>query len=258
MQALREQWPSPAADEVGLWFTQYNYSAADFEANREWYIEHQLARVSTVMENPELMKLQLTYFHPNGTVYHVDPASGSYAIACEGCFGTESLDVRKGRLLWQLDTFPDPVDVDAETGKIVWPQFIKHPFPYQLAIYQNISEARTIREESQAWMNPPKTTVIEILAGSSSNDTAKSFRPENTRGIFEISNRVVWTNEDAVAHTVRYDDRYPVRLGEQFNSGSIPPGGTYEHTFDHEGEYPYHCDIHPWMKGVVRIEPNFA
>ncbi|MGC4934557.1 cupredoxin domain-containing protein [Gordonia sp. DT30] len=29
--------------------------------------------------------------------------------------------------------------------------------------------------------------------------------------------------------------------------------GTYDHTFDKPGKYPYHCDPHPDMTGVVIV-----
>jgi plastocyanin len=242
-RALKEQ--HGADEEVMLWFTQYNYTEADFEAHPEKYTVGYQWPLSTIRQNPELLKLQLVFFHQNGTIYHID---GSDISKCD-C-GTAS-DLRRNYLAWRIDAIPDVVDVDAETGKLLWPRLVTSRFPVQVAIYENVSEAKTVKEELQARLNPPQTTKIEILEGSGSNDAGISYKPERATGTIEVSNRVVWTNGEAVAHTVRYDDRYPVRLNEQFNSGSIPPEGTYEHTFDRVGEYPYHCDIHPWMKGTV-------
>ena len=40
-----------------------------------------------------------------------------------------------------------------------------------------------------------------------------------------------------------------------FDSGSLAPGATFEHTFTAAGTYPYHCSIHPTMTGVIVVNP---
>jgi plastocyanin len=35
----------------------------------------------------------------------------------------------------------------------------------------------------------------------------------------------------------------------ELNSGAIPPGVVYQHTFASAGTYPYHCTIHAAMTG---------
>lgn len=57
---------------------------------------------------------------------------------------------------------------------------------------------------------------------------------------------VVWTNRDAVAHTVTANDG-------SFDSGLIAPGKTWRHTFTRPGTYNFHCTPHPFMKGVVVV-----
>jgi plastocyanin len=39
----------------------------------------------------------------------------------------------------------------------------------------------------------------------------------------------------------------------ELNSGLIQPGGTYAHTFNASGAYPYHCAIHVGMNGAVTV-----
>jgi plastocyanin len=36
--------------------------------------------------------------------------------------------------------------------------------------------------------------------------------------------------------------------------GLILPQQTYEFVFTEAGEYPYHCEPHPWMTGKVTVE----
>lgn len=57
---------------------------------------------------------------------------------------------------------------------------------------------------------------------------------------------VTWTNNDQVAHTVTADDG-------SFDSGDIPPGGTFSMTFDTPGTVAYHCKIHPNMTASITV-----
>jgi plastocyanin len=41
---------------------------------------------------------------------------------------------------------------------------------------------------------------------------------------------------------------------KSWDSGLIPPGEKWTHTFDKPGEYRYHCEPHPWKKGVIRVK----
>ena len=58
---------------------------------------------------------------------------------------------------------------------------------------------------------------------------------------------ITWTNKDGMAHTVTSD------TGTELNSGNIPANGTWSHTFAAAGTYPYHCTLHPAMKGTVKV-----
>lgn len=57
---------------------------------------------------------------------------------------------------------------------------------------------------------------------------------------------VTWVNKDPVAHTsTAYDHLW--------NSGLITPGKSYSFTFTKPGTYPYYCEIHQFMHGVVKV-----
>ena len=56
---------------------------------------------------------------------------------------------------------------------------------------------------------------------------------------------ITWTNKDPTAHTV---------TGNGFDSGSIGPEGTYQHTFNEAGTFPYGCTFHPNMHGTVVVQ----
>jgi plastocyanin len=57
---------------------------------------------------------------------------------------------------------------------------------------------------------------------------------------------VTWTNNSVRAHTVTADDG-------SFDSGRLIPQGTFARTFDALGEAPYHCVLHPFIRGVVGV-----
>jgi len=59
---------------------------------------------------------------------------------------------------------------------------------------------------------------------------------------------VSWSNGDSIDHTITADD-YGL-----FDSGPISPGDTFDNVFDSEGEFGYHCSIHPFMRGLVIVE----
>jgi amicyanin len=59
---------------------------------------------------------------------------------------------------------------------------------------------------------------------------------------------VVWTNFDAVGHTVTSDS------GTELDSPLLQLGETYSHTFNTKGTYEYYCKPHPAMRGKVIVE----
>jgi plastocyanin len=59
--------------------------------------------------------------------------------------------------------------------------------------------------------------------------------------------QVTWVNDDSMAHTVTYSS------GNLFDSGSIPPGGSFSFTFTDINTLNYHCNFHPGMKGTIIV-----
>ena len=112
-------------------------------------------------------------------------------------------------------------------------------------------------------LNPPEVTEVSIAEGSSLETNGQFFVPRDVRGTIGISNNVVWTNNDITGHTVTTDDGYVDLINGEFDSidqlGAILlPGETFEFTFTQVGEYPYHCEPHPWMQASVEIVESFA
>jgi plastocyanin len=111
-------------------------------------------------------------------------------------------------------------------------------------------------------LNPLEPVKVSIVEGSALPSQQKNFDPKEIRGTLGISNKIIWTNGDTTAHTVSTDNQYDDQISGPFNSidsiGLILPQQTYEFTFTKDGEYPYHCEPHPWMTGKVTIVKSFA
>ncbi len=89
--------------------------------------------------------------------------------------------------------------------------------------------------------DPPVETSIEIeidLAGF-------AFVPRDVT--IEVGNTVIWTNRDAVPHTVDADD-------DSWSSGNLDQGEGYRRTFNAPGSYEYHCKYHAAMVATITVE----
>ncbi len=84
--------------------------------------------------------------------------------------------------------------------------------------------------------------VLAVSCGSGSSGGAGATMLAVNAGA-----TVTWSNKDTVNHTVDSD---AVRV---FNSGNLPAGKSYSHTFTSPGTYTYHCSVHPGMTGTVVV-----
>lgn len=73
------------------------------------------------------------------------------------------------------------------------------------------------------------------------------FQPDTLR--VTPGTTVRWINRDAVAHTSTAED-------EGWSSPLIGPGETYTRRFGSAGTFNYHCSPHPFMRGVIIVEPS--
>jgi plastocyanin len=61
-----------------------------------------------------------------------------------------------------------------------------------------------------------------------------------------VGDTVRWTNDSVRAHTVTADDG-------SFDSGRLGPDAVFARAFAAEGDIQYHCIIHPFIRGDVRV-----
>ncbi|MGH9920636.1 MAG: plastocyanin/azurin family copper-binding protein, partial [Nitrososphaerales archaeon] len=94
---------------------------------------------------------------------------------------------------------------------------------------------------------------VSIPNGTGANSSSGlNFSPDSITVVIGVNNTVMWTNDDAVLHTVTSSS---VPAGAQsFNDASLSPGSTFIVTFTTPGTYQYHCSIHSWMRGTVVVK----
>ena len=69
----------------------------------------------------------------------------------------------------------------------------------------------------------------------------------------DVGGKVIFSNTDNAAHT--FTSGNPTDgPSEIFDSGLVPPGGSYEWTPTTEGEFSYFCLVHPWIVGLIVVQ----
>jgi plastocyanin len=101
----------------------------------------------------------------------------------------------------------------------------------------------------------PANGVSIVLGAQNKGTAAFSPSPITISLASATGGTVKWFNNDesstvygngGVTHNINADDA-------SFTSGDMAPGTTFEHIFTVAGTYPYHCSIHPTMKGTVTV-----
>ena len=130
---------------------------------------------------------------------------------------------------------------------------------YQFVFLKELNLKPNVPEEIA---NPTESLTINIAEGAGLPTNPLFYDPGDARATLGINNKVIWENKDSTAHTVTTDNDYHDRLSGKFDSmetiGLVAPGTTYEFVFTEDGEYPYHCEPHPWMTGMVTLVKSFS
>ena len=102
------------------------------------------------------------------------------------------------------------------------------------------------------YVHDPFTAGVEglvMIEKNASNQLSdKSYFPENITVVIGWNNTVSWINQDIAPSSVTSN-------WNLFDSGPILPGADWQHDFECAGNYGYHSDPHPWMKGWIRVLP---
>jgi plastocyanin len=88
--------------------------------------------------------------------------------------------------------------------------------------------------------------ITEGIAGSTVVVINRfAFGPGDVR--VRVGERVTWLNCDLDSHTSTAN-------GGEWSSPTLSPGDAFTETFQTAGEFPYHCEPHPFMTGRVLVE----
>ena len=98
---------------------------------------------------------------------------------------------------------------------------------------------------------PAGTTAAAAPCADSTGTTVVAVGVANNAWQQPINGKVgdviTWTNGDSVPHKVALDD------GSCQMSSNIPGGGSKSLVFSVAGTFPFHCAVHPSMKGTITI-----
>ena len=91
----------------------------------------------------------------------------------------------------------------------------------------------------------PTTTPLQIPEGPTVTIQNFAFTPPTIT--VPKGTTVTWQNKDTTNHQVASDAQ------GVFTSTSLPKGAGYSFKFETPGTYPYHCSLHPSMKGTIIV-----
>ncbi len=101
--------------------------------------------------------------------------------------------------------------------------------------------------------------TVSITPGSSSpgcEATNSCYDPSEVT--VDVGSEVTWSNDDTAAHTVTSGDIEKDGPDGHFDSSLFMAGKSFSYKFEEAGEFPYFCQVHPWMKGVVIVQEASA
>ncbi|WP_042684350.1 PEFG-CTERM sorting domain-containing protein [Candidatus Nitrosotenuis chungbukensis] len=97
--------------------------------------------------------------------------------------------------------------------------------------------------------------TVSITPGSSApgcEATNNCYDPSEVT--IDVGGEVTWSNDDTAAHTVTSGDIRQDGPDGHFDSGLFMAGKSFTYKFEEAGEFPYFCQVHPWMTGMVIVQ----
>ena len=92
----------------------------------------------------------------------------------------------------------------------------------------------------------PQEEITITGGGIGYNVTAFGFDPKQTT--VKAGTTIVWTNNSGTTHNITSDAGAPATF-----TLPVDDGKTVSFKFTKPGTYPYHCSIHPTMKGTIVV-----
>ena len=103
----------------------------------------------------------------------------------------------------------------------------------------------TAQPSSSVLLGPNDTVFCGVFdTGTTVEIKNNAFNPSDVT--IAVNGHVDWKNSDAVTHVIKFDNGT--------TCGTVMGGQTKKVRFSAAGLYPYHCTIHPTMKGTVNVQ----
>jgi amicyanin len=100
---------------------------------------------------------------------------------------------------------------------------------------------------------PASTTTPATTVPAGNTVTIQNFAFSPPTMTVSQGTTVTWVNKDSADHRIINDASGSNAEGAIFTSPILPQGASYSFTFNIPGTYPYHCTIHPSMKGTITV-----
>ena len=122
---------------------------------------------------------------------------------------------------------------------------------YQFVYLPLAGAGEQIPEE---FLSPTGSLQVLIVEGSINIDQQENFVPQEPTVTLGVDNSVVWLSQDSVLHTVTADPGSPEDFADAASrSNFLDIDDTFTFLFTSPGEYKYHCEPHPWMRGTIIV-----
>ena len=128
--------------------------------------------------------------------------------------------------------------------RVVVPGGAPPPPPPAPAAPPPMAMTHTPRQAAATGSRGPVTHDVDIVEVNPAKPNSWTFDPPTLDA--RAGDTVVWHNTGTMQHSITAADG-------SFDSGLIPPGGTWTRTFPAAAFVDYHCTPHPWMHAVVRV-----
>jgi plastocyanin len=145
------------------------------------------------------------------------------------------------------ETFDSSMINPGETFQIDTSNLELGEYQYMCIVHPWMTASFVLEEAKE-----PVKADVSIPQGASIQQIGQVYYDPTDISV-SIGTTVVWTNNDNAAHTATSGSLEQGISGE-FDSDLIPPGGTFEYTFNTADTRDYFCLLHPWMKGTVTVE----
>jgi plastocyanin/mono/diheme cytochrome c family protein len=139
-------------------------------------------------------------------------------------------------------------------------------FGYVLASLTNPTQIAEYHKQanSQGSARPPDAQFVDQTGQKSVTIAAINNPPsgnnwgwevkggQTSNVVISVGTKVTWTNESSAPHNV-----YSGPSGKpdgKFQSPIFTAGGSFDFTFDTAGEYPFYCNLHPYMIGWITVK----